>query len=112
MLFALGLGDRVAAVTHECDYPPGAEQLPHLTRSVIPEHLEAAEIDAAAARSVASLTSNGTKRARRPASAKASRRRRVFSDVPEPSSTSVSALVRDTTSAACATSIPRSVRVG
>jgi iron complex transport system substrate-binding protein len=47
MLFALGLGDRVAAVTHECDYPPGAEQLPHLTRSVIPEGLEPAEIDAA-----------------------------------------------------------------
>jgi iron complex transport system substrate-binding protein len=47
MLFALGLGDRVAAVTHECDYPPGAEQLPHLTRSRIPEGLPAAEIDAA-----------------------------------------------------------------
>jgi iron complex transport system substrate-binding protein len=47
MLFALGLGDRVVAVTHECDYPPGAEQLPHLTRSVIPEQLDAAEIDAA-----------------------------------------------------------------
>ena len=47
MLFALGLGDRVAAVTHECDYPPGAEQLPHLTRSVIPAGLPAAEIDAA-----------------------------------------------------------------
>jgi iron complex transport system substrate-binding protein len=47
MLFALGLGDRVVAVTHECDYPPGAEQLPHLTRSVIPEHLDAREIDAA-----------------------------------------------------------------
>jgi iron complex transport system substrate-binding protein len=47
MLFALGLGDRVVAVTHECDYPPGAEQLPHLTRSVIPEGLDAAGIDAA-----------------------------------------------------------------
>jgi iron complex transport system substrate-binding protein len=47
MLFALGLGDRVAAVTHECDYPPGAEQLPHLTRSTIPEGLPTAEIDAA-----------------------------------------------------------------
>jgi iron complex transport system substrate-binding protein len=34
-------------VTHECDYPPGAEQLPHLTRSVIPEGLDAAGIDAA-----------------------------------------------------------------
>jgi iron complex transport system substrate-binding protein len=47
MLFALGLGERVVAVTHECDYPPGAEQLPHLTRSVIPEGLDAAEIDRA-----------------------------------------------------------------
>jgi iron complex transport system substrate-binding protein len=47
MLFALGQGDRVVAVTHECDYPPGAEQLPHLTRSVIPDGLDAAEIDEA-----------------------------------------------------------------
>ena len=47
LLFALGLGDRVVAVTHECDYPSGVEQLPHLTRSVIPEGLSAAEIDAA-----------------------------------------------------------------
>src|SRR3954452_9022047 len=47
MLFALGLGDRVAAVTHECDYPPGADQLPHLTRSVIPAGLDAAGVDAA-----------------------------------------------------------------
>jgi iron complex transport system substrate-binding protein len=47
MLFALGVGDRVVAVTHECDYPPGAEQLPHLTRTMIPEGLEAAEIDLA-----------------------------------------------------------------
>jgi iron complex transport system substrate-binding protein len=55
MLFALGLGDRVAAVTHECDYPPGAEQLPHLTRSVIPEGLDAGEID----RAVRERTSRG-----------------------------------------------------
>ena len=47
MLFALGQGDRVVAVTHECDYPPGAEQLPQLTRSVIPDGLDAAEIDEA-----------------------------------------------------------------
>ena len=47
MLFALGAGDRVVAVTHECDYPPGVEQLPHLTRTVIPPGLEPAEIDAA-----------------------------------------------------------------
>jgi iron complex transport system substrate-binding protein len=47
MLFALDLGDDVVAVTHECDYPPGVEQLPHLTRSVIPEGLPPAEVDAA-----------------------------------------------------------------
>jgi iron complex transport system substrate-binding protein len=47
MLCALGLRDSVVAVTHECDYPEGIEQLPHLTRSVIPEDLSPAEIDAA-----------------------------------------------------------------
>jgi iron complex transport system substrate-binding protein len=47
MLFALGLGDGVVAVTHECDYPPEAGLRPHLTRSVIPTGLPAAEIDQA-----------------------------------------------------------------
>jgi iron complex transport system substrate-binding protein len=47
LLFALDLGDDVVAVTHECDYPPGVEQLPHLPRSVIPEGLPPAEVDAA-----------------------------------------------------------------
>jgi iron complex transport system substrate-binding protein len=45
MLFALGLGRSVVAVTHECDYPPAASDLPHLTRSVLPERLSAEEID-------------------------------------------------------------------
>jgi iron complex transport system substrate-binding protein len=45
MLFALGLGDSVVGVTHECDYPEEAAELPHLTQSVIPEGLPAAEID-------------------------------------------------------------------
>src|SRR3954463_14578082 len=44
MLFALGLGNSVVAVTHECDYPEEAADLPHLTPSVIPEGLSAAEI--------------------------------------------------------------------
>jgi iron complex transport system substrate-binding protein len=47
MLFALGLGGDVVAVTHECDYPPEAASLPHITRSVIPEGLTAADIDRA-----------------------------------------------------------------
>jgi iron complex transport system substrate-binding protein len=45
MLFALGLGDSVVGVTHECDYPDEALDRPHLTRSVIPAGLPAAEID-------------------------------------------------------------------
>ena len=45
MLFALGLGEQVVAVTHECDWPPAAASLPHLTRTVIPPGLSAAEID-------------------------------------------------------------------
>jgi iron complex transport system substrate-binding protein len=47
MLFALGLGCDVVAVTHECDFPPAARELPHLTATVLPDGLGAAEIDAA-----------------------------------------------------------------
>ena len=50
MLFALGLGDQVVAVTHECDYPPEAAGKPHLTRSLVPPGLSAGEIDAAVRR--------------------------------------------------------------
>jgi iron complex transport system substrate-binding protein len=46
MLFALGLGDSVIAVTHECDFPAEAGAKPHLTRTVIPPGLSAREIDA------------------------------------------------------------------
>ena len=47
LLFALGLGDQVVAVTHECDYPEAATALPHITRDRLPGGLSAAEIDAA-----------------------------------------------------------------
>ncbi len=47
MLFALGLGADVVAVTHECDYPAAARDLPKVTRDVLPGGLSAAEIDAA-----------------------------------------------------------------
>jgi iron complex transport system substrate-binding protein len=50
MLFALGLGDQVVAVTHECDYPAEAAGKRHLTRSLVPEDLSAGEIDAAVRR--------------------------------------------------------------
>jgi iron complex transport system substrate-binding protein len=47
MLYALGLGDSVVGVTHECDFPPAASGLPHLTATILPEGLSAGEIDAA-----------------------------------------------------------------
>jgi iron complex transport system substrate-binding protein len=47
LLFALGLGNEVIAVTHECDHPPAALELEQITRDVLPAGLSAAEIDAA-----------------------------------------------------------------
>ena len=46
MLFALGLGERVVAVTHECDYPPEARSIPYLTSTVLPPDISPGEIDA------------------------------------------------------------------
>lgn len=47
MLFALGLGEDVVAVTHECDHPAEARSLPQLTRTVLSPDLGPAEIDKA-----------------------------------------------------------------
>ena len=46
-LFALGLGDEVIAVTHECDWPAEALDRPKITRDLIAPGLSAREIDAA-----------------------------------------------------------------
>ena len=55
MLFALGVGDEVTAVTHECDHPPEALELPKVTRDVIGPGLPPDEID----RAVRTLTEQG-----------------------------------------------------
>ena len=47
LLFALGLGAEVVAVTHECDHPPAARERAQVTRDVLPTGLSAAGIDAA-----------------------------------------------------------------
>ena len=47
LLFALGLGGDLIAVTHECDYPPAARGLPKVTHDLLPAGLSSAEIDAA-----------------------------------------------------------------
>lgn len=44
---ALGLEDSLVAITHECDYPPSVRDKPIITRSILPEGLTSAEIDAA-----------------------------------------------------------------
>jgi iron complex transport system substrate-binding protein len=46
LVCALGRGDDLVGVTHECDFPPGVERLPHLTRSRIPAAATSAAIDA------------------------------------------------------------------
>ena len=44
----VGAGDGLVGVTHECDYPPGVENLPRLTSTSIDQHsMTSAEIDAA-----------------------------------------------------------------
>jgi iron complex transport system substrate-binding protein len=55
MLFALGVGDEITAVTHECDHPPAALALPKVTRDVIGPGLPPDEID----RAVRELTEQG-----------------------------------------------------
>ena len=45
ILFALGLGDSVAGVTHECDFPPEAAKKPPLIRPRVDPHAMPAELD-------------------------------------------------------------------
>ena len=53
MVHFAGAGGSLAGVTHECDYPPGVEKLPHLTSSLIDgKNMSSAEIDAAVNRNL------------------------------------------------------------
>src|SRR5208283_1516340 len=45
LVCALGHGDDLVGVTHECDFPPGVESLPFLTRNQIDAEATSAEID-------------------------------------------------------------------
>jgi iron complex transport system substrate-binding protein len=42
---ALGLGERLVGVTHECDYPAFVRRLPKVTRTLIPTDATSGEID-------------------------------------------------------------------
>jgi iron complex transport system substrate-binding protein len=45
IVFALGTGDSLAGVTHECDFPPETAAIPRVTRSHIPAGASSREID-------------------------------------------------------------------
>ena len=46
LLYALGAGDDIVGVSHECDYPPQALEKPRVVRTTVDqEHLSSAEID-------------------------------------------------------------------
>lgn len=54
ILFALGAGDLVVGVSHECDFPEEARRRPVLTGSALRPGMSAAEVDAAVAAQVGS----------------------------------------------------------
>ena len=55
IIYSLGAGDRLVAVTHECDYPPEAREKPVVVRAALPlETMTASEIDAAVSGQLAS----------------------------------------------------------
>ena len=50
MAYALGLGDSIVGITHECDYPPEVKSKPVVVRAVLPiETMSQSEIDRAVA---------------------------------------------------------------
>jgi iron complex transport system substrate-binding protein len=54
IVFALGQGRSLVAVTHECDYPSETSQIPQVTRSNIPSGIPSHEIDSAVSRALES----------------------------------------------------------
>lgn len=49
IVFAIGMGESLVAVTHECDYPPQTSRIPQVTRTNIPPGIPSSQIDAAVA---------------------------------------------------------------
>ena len=70
--FALGLGDDVVGVTHECDYPAEARQKPVVVRSLIDSHrMTSLEIDRWVERKAAQQQKSLRDRRRAPARSRA-----------------------------------------
>lgn len=47
IIHAVGLGDRLVGVSHECDHPAAVQGLPRVTRSLLPDAATSGRIDAA-----------------------------------------------------------------
>src|SRR6478672_9225781 len=45
IVYALGLGNDLVGVTHECDFPAGVDRKPHLTANLLSPDLTSADID-------------------------------------------------------------------
>jgi iron complex transport system substrate-binding protein len=55
MVFALGLGDQLAGITHECDFPAAAKRKPIVVRAALPlERMSLREIDVTVAQRIGS----------------------------------------------------------
>ena len=55
MIFALGLGEKLIGVSHECDFPPAARTKPIVVRAALPlEEMSLREIDIAVAERIGS----------------------------------------------------------
>ena len=54
MVCGIGLRTQLVGVSHECNWPPGLEDLPRVTRSRIDSSAESASIDAQVKRLAAS----------------------------------------------------------
>ena len=60
LVATLGHEADLVGVTHECDFPPGVERLPHLTRSRIPSSASSSAIDSLVAEQGGASTSSTT----------------------------------------------------
>eukprot|EP00177_Eucheuma_denticulatum_P006892 GFKZ01012541.1.p1 GENE.GFKZ01012541.1~~GFKZ01012541.1.p1 ORF type:complete len:312 (-),score=26.15 GFKZ01012541.1:110-1045(-) len=52
IIYAIGAGDQIVGVTHECDYPPEASEKRHCTGNLLPPGLTSKEIDDAVSSSL------------------------------------------------------------